>query len=147
MASPAPIPPTAPESLGIAYVDLDNDDHFRDSLQRVIEAKTRNFAVHFSAKAAKVAFDLEASQWKELLSAQVLSQNQFALLPSNGVDIQRRWRLTVSSRDRPPTNRVGCKTAPSSVCFSQRLMDSPSNIFAPNLQHASVKVSHADDER
>lgn len=71
MAAPLSPAPTRFADARIPFRDLDDDATFRTSFEDLAGAQTKNFVVEFSAQKAGVAFDLQASQWEELLSAQV----------------------------------------------------------------------------
>ena len=61
----------SPAGTQIPWGNLDDSDQFSDALDRLKSPRTKNFAVPFSAKEARVSFDLDGPQCEELLQAHV----------------------------------------------------------------------------
>jgi hypothetical protein len=63
--------PSVAGRLATEFQNLDDDSCFNRSLDRLRDARTRNFVVRYNAGEARVAFDLEALQLGSVLAAQV----------------------------------------------------------------------------
>lgn len=60
----------------LAYRDIDTDENFQYALEKLKSPETGNFVVEFGDRDAQAAFDIQESQWEELLKVVSHYSNQ-----------------------------------------------------------------------